>query len=560
MIEIDKLVNSYPHYVKYVWEQINLPPPTRMQLEIAMFLQENNKRMIIQALRGIGKTYLTGAYVTWRLLRNPDEKVLIVSQSGAHAQNIATFIRNLISSCPILQHLQPRPDQRDSVISFDVNGCNVSVQPSVKALGITSQLQGNRASLLISDDVEGQQNSATEIQRAKLLNSVAEYEAILMTKDEAQIIYLGTPQSAESIYSRLNDKGYKTRIFPARYPENLDNYKGQLAPYIYQALLKDPDLVGRPIDKRFTEVELLQREASYGQSGFRLQFMLDTTLSDADRYPLKLKDFIVTSLDKTQAPTHISWSGMQGNVLHELANLGFTGDRFHSPLVVSDKFTDYDVKYMAIDPAGRGSDETSYAIVGTANSMAYVLDVGGFSGGYSEETLTNLALKAKEYKVNCVYVEENFGDGMYGTLLRPVINAIYPCSLEGFKVSGQKEVRILNIIEPLLSQHRLVIDYGLLAADIKTALESNKIEYSLCYQLTHLTRDRNSLIHDDRVDVLAMVLSQVKDMVSLAVDEAISLHKQQELDKELDRINDFFSRTMGRHTKHRDNYINYLGF
>ena len=53
----------------------------------------------------------------------------------------------------------------------------------------------------------------------------------------------------------------------------------------------DDTLVGQPTDTlRFSDFDLLEREASYGGSGFALQFMLDTRLSDAQRYPLKVDE------------------------------------------------------------------------------------------------------------------------------------------------------------------------------------------------------------------------------------------------------------------------------
>ena len=251
--ELESAIKDFKVFLKLTWEHLRLPAPTRMQYYIADYLQEGHKRSQLEALRGIGKTWITGAYVAWRLLRDPDEKILIVSQSGSHSDNISIFIRKLIDTMAILEHLQPRSDQRSSVIAFDVNGSNVSVQPSVKALGITSQLQGNRASLLISDDVEGQQNSATEKRRQDLLSQVAEYEAILQTTENAQILVLGTPQSSESIYARLRDKGYVTRMYPARYPENVDSYQGCLAEYIVEDMANDPLLINKPIDSRFSE-------------------------------------------------------------------------------------------------------------------------------------------------------------------------------------------------------------------------------------------------------------------------------------------------------------------
>jgi len=506
----EEILNDFRLFVIYTWKYLKLPRPTRMQLYIADYLQEPHNRKVLQALRGIGKTWLTAAFVCWRLLRNPNERVLIVSQSGTHAENIAVFIKRLIHNMPILQHLKARVDQRDTTTSFDVDGSRVDVQPSVKALGITSQLQGNRASLLISDDVEGQQNSATEQMRAKLLLATAEYEAILKTDEECQIIVLGTPQSAESIYTRLREDGYHTRVFPARYPEDVSVYNECLAPYIIEDISKDYSLIGKPIDNRFTDEDLLRREARYGKSGFKLQFMLDTRLSDSERYPLKCYDLIVTDLDKNLGFTNIQYSSDPHDRIATLQNIGFSGDGFYRPRSISNEMVAYEGVYMGIDPSGRGADELTYAVVAHLHGKLYLLDSGGYKDGYTNENLIKLSLVAKEYSVNKIWSEENFGGGMFTSLLKPVLNSIYPCQIEDINNRTQKELRIIDTLEPVLNQHRLIIDKGLVERDLRKALSTtdNKISYSLIYQLTHITRDKGSLIHDDGVDVLALVVTQ----------------------------------------------------
>jgi hypothetical protein len=380
-----------------------------MQFYIADYLQEGHNRMVLQALRGIGKTWITGAFVAWRLLRNPNEKVLIVSQSGGHAEAISIFIKKLIHTLPVLEHLKAANDQRDSTTVFDVAGCQVTVQPSVKALGITSQLQGNRATLLISDDVEGQQNSATEAMRGKLRQATAEYEAILQTDASSQIIVLGTPQSAESIYKGFRDDGYVTRVFPARYPDDTTVYEGCLAPYIEQALSKDPTLANKPIDSRFTDEDLTRREARYGRSGFKLQFMLDTTLSDAERYPLKLSDLIIADLPKDEGYISINYSSNPKDRIDDLQNVGFTGDGFYRYGSCSGELMPYEGIYMGIDPAGRGKDELGYCVVAHLYGKLFLLDAGGMFGGYTEENLVALSSTAKEFKTNRIYIEDNFG-------------------------------------------------------------------------------------------------------------------------------------------------------
>lgn len=540
--EIKLAITDFKVFLKMTWEHLRLPPPTRMQYYIADYLQEGHKRSQLEALRGIGKTWITGAFVAWRLLRDPNEKILIVSQSGAHSDNISIFIRKLIDTMPILEHLQPRADQRSSVIAFDVNGAEVSVQPSVKSLGITSQLQGNRASLLISDDVEGVQNSATEKRRQDLLNQVAEYEAILQTSDKAQILVLGTPQSSESIYNRMRDKGYVTRIYPARYPDNIDVYNGCLADYLIEDMSKDPSLVNKSTDSRFSDEDLMQRELSYGRSGFKLQFMLDTTLSDAEKYPLKSRDLIVTDLTNETAPTRLVWGSQSSNSISELPNVGFTGDTLQRPSVQED-YGSYEGSILAVDPSGRGKDEMGWCIVNHLLGKVFVPDFGGIHGGYTEANLVFLAEKAREYKVNKVVVESNFGDGMFNSLLAPVMNAIYPVSIEEIRNNIQKEKRIIDTLEPLMNQHRLVMDYSALKRDIEYGLsEPKNIYYSMMYQMTHLTQERGSLVHDDRLDVLALGVQYWNDygILKQNSDDALGLYKKKMVEDELKRRANIF--------------------
>lgn len=550
--EIQLAITDFKYFLKITWSHLRLPQPTRMQYYIADYLQEGHKRSQLQALRGIGKTWITGAFVCWRLLRDPNEKILIVSQSGAHSDNIAIFIRKLIDTMPILEHLIPRADQRSSVIAFDVNGCDVSVQPSVKSLGITSQLQGNRASLLISDDVEGQQNSATEKRRQDLLAQTAEYSAILQTTDKAQILVLGTPQSSESIYNRMRDKGYVTRIFPARYPENVASYSGCLAEYLVEDMAKNPSLIGKSADSRFSEEDLIARELDYGRSGFKLQFMLDTTLSDAEKYPLKMKDLIVTDLSETEAPTRLVWSSQSTNTIGDIPNLGFTGDTLQRPSY-EESHGKYEGTILVVDPSGRGKDEMGWAIVSHLLGKVFVPNFGGLHGGYEEANLIRLAEIAKEYKVNKVVVESNFGDGMFTSLLSPILNAIYPCAIDEVRNNLQKEKRIIDTLEPLMNQHRLVIDYSAIRRDVEHGLSAPKnIYYSMMYQLTHLTSDRGSLAHDDRLDALAIGVQYWNDygILKQNSEQALAIYKKKQVDDELKRRADVFrSQQHKRHFK-----------
>lgn len=500
-------------FVWYIFTKwLSLPEPTRVQRDICEWLQSGPRRRMVQAFRGVGKSWLTALYVIWRLWRDPQLSIMIVSATEQKAIEIATFIRDIIELVPMLQHLRPKGNQRSAVLAFDVGPARPKQSPSIRAAGIGGQLTGGRADIIVPDDIEIPKNSDTEVKREQLEDATREFAAIMKpappgAESDTEVVYLGTPQTAESIYTRLPGKGYSIRVWPARYPtaELLKNYDC-LAPMLQADLESNPHLMvpsglcgGAPTDPaRFHEEDLLDREAEYARSGFMLQFMLDTQLSDADRHPLKLRDLICMDLDPEIAPVKLTWASGKDQVLKNLQNVGFTGDRFYSPMYISEDWANYTGAVMVIDPSGRGADECAYCVTKFLKGMVYCTAWGGFRDGYTDETLKALVDIAKAQQVKLVKIESNFGDGMFTKIIAPHFERDYPVTLEEYRVSGQKEARIIDKLEPVLNQHRLVLDCSVIAADLAA-----DDKYRGCYQLTHMTKERGALRQDDRVDALA---------------------------------------------------------
>jgi hypothetical protein len=420
---------------------------------------------------------------------------MVVSASKNRADNFTTMTLRLIEEMPILAHLRPKPNQRYSKVEFDVGPALADQTASVRSLGITSQLTGGRADIIISDDVEVPNNSATPDMREKLLERIREYSAILKPLDDARIIYLGTPQTEESIYNQLPDT-FETRIWPARVPTEpeADRYGDNLAPYIKALMQKFPS--GSPTDpKRFSAYDLASREAEYGKTGFALQFMLNTQLSDTERYPLKIRDLLVMDVGD-RAPMTLEWMPDDNRMLKKLPNLAMSGDRFYPPAAYSPEFAEFQGSIMAIDPSGRGKDETGYAVVKMLNGFLYITAAGGLPGGYDNATLSKLASIAKANNVGKVIIEANFGDGMYTQLIKPVLSKVHPCTVEEVKHSVQKERRIIDTLEPTMARHRLVLDRKVIEEDFRTANEyegENKFKKALVYQLTRICYDKGLL-------------------------------------------------------------------
>ena len=109
MVEQSKKLKDFRNFLFVIWKHLKLPAPTALQYNIAEYLQSKNRRLIIEAFRGAGKSWITSAYVCYRLYLNPEENILIVSASKTRADDASTFILRLINEVPMLQHLIPRP-------------------------------------------------------------------------------------------------------------------------------------------------------------------------------------------------------------------------------------------------------------------------------------------------------------------------------------------------------------------------------------------------------------------------------------------------------------------
>jgi hypothetical protein len=532
MDTLTALKSDFKLFLQALWQQLDLPSPTRAQYAIADYLQHGPKRLQIQAFRGVGKSWITGAFVLWTLFNDAEKKIMIISASKERADNMSIFLQKLIIETPWLVHLRPKSDDsRWSRISFDVN-CSPHQAPSVKSVGITGQLTGSRADLMILDDIEVPGNSMTEMMREKLLQLCTEAESILTPKKDSRIMYLGTPQTTFTIYRKLAERNYRPFVWPARYPRSLSNYEGLLAPQLQEDIdtgaeaweVTDPD--------RFSSEDLVEREAAMGRSNFMLQFMLDTTLSDAEKFPLKFSDLIITSVNPTQAPDAVVWCSDPRNVLKDLPTVGLPGDYFYSPMQLQGEWGPYTETICSVDPSGRGSDETAATYISQKNGFLYVHEVRAYRDGYSDNTLLDILRGCKRYNVTKLLIETNFGDGIVAELFKKHLQQTKQAiDVEEVRANVRKEDRIIDALEPVMNQHRLIVDRSVVEWDYasnKDAAPEERLLYMLFYQMSRMCREKGAVKHDDRLDSLAQGVKYFTDAMSISAYEAVKMRKQEE--------------------------------
>lgn len=521
--ELDLLREEYKEFGPFLYDVItgllgfNCTP---LQLDIARYLERGPTYRMIQAQRGQAKTTITAAYAVWRIIHDPTTRILIVSSGSDMATEIANWVIQIIMGMEELECLRPDRGAGDrvSVKAFDVHyelkGPEKS--PSIACIGITSNMQGKRADVLIADDVESAKNSATEVQRERLRHLTRDFTSICSTGD---IIYLGTPQSVDSIYNGLVSRGFDIRIWPGRYPtsDEIDNYGKHLAPAIRQALEDAPDLQygggpmgdrGKPTDPALLDEGILTaKEIDQGAAYFQLQHMLDTRLMDAHRFPLKSEKLVFMHVAERSAPLEINFQ--PSNETHISLPMDFPiADSFYRAAGFGTEFGPFQGTHMYVDPAGGGQngDETAYAVTRFLAGRVFLVDVGGVPGGLGDDSLralTEIAAHWKPYKID---VEKNFGNGALASVWRPMLLRQHSCDIEDVWETGQKELRIIDVLEPVIGSNRLIVDEGLLEKDWDNTRGypvEQRPSYSFFYQLSRITREKGALIHDDRIDAVA---------------------------------------------------------
>ena len=528
------LQEDFKLFLQALWEQLDLPSPTRAQYAIADYLQNGPKRLQIQAFRGVGKSWITGAFVLWTLFKDPEKKIMIISASKERADNMSIFLQKLIIETPWLKHLQPKSDEsRWSRISFDVL-CSPHQAPSVKSVGITGQLTGSRADLMVLDDIEVPGNSMTELMREKLLQLCTEAESILTPKDDSRICYLGTPQTTFTVYRKLAERNYRPFVWPSRYPRKskLSQYEGLLAPQIVEDLenaaeewdVTDPD--------RFDNDDLIEREAAMGRSNFMLQFQLDTSLSDAEKFPLKMADLVVTSVNPESAPDAVVWCSDPQNVIKDLPTVGLPGDYFYSPMQLQGEWSGFSESICSVDPSGRGTDETAAAFISQKNGYLYLHEMRAYRDGYSDTTLLDILRGCRKFGVTKLVIETNFGDGIVGELFKKHLqNTRQAIDVEEVRANVRKEDRIIESLEPVLNQHRLIVDRSVVEWDYKSNSDEApelRLMYMLFYQMSRMCREKGAVKHDDRLDCLAQGVKYFTDAMSISANESIRMREAEE--------------------------------
>lgn len=529
--------HHYPEFVDFCedlfsWLGFSMSP---IQREIAEFMQYGGQDIMVQAQRGQAKSTIAIAFAAWTLVHAPAARAITVSAGEKQAKDIAYMTVRIFEEWDILECMRPDTRSRKGVDAYDLHADlkGVDKSPSITCFGSLANLQGPRADLLIADDLESRKNSETEHLREKLLQISRDFASVV---GDGKTVWLGTPQLSDSLYNTLPDRGCNVRIWPGRYPTpaQIGFYGDLLAPSIKKAILKDPSLQigggeggdqGQPTDERFGEAKLQSIERKQGTPFFQLQHMLTTQLTDATRYPLKMRQIIILAPVgiRSEWPVSVTRGMLDQHVRQVVQPYGtYTFSKASHVSDIREKFTRV---ITAIDPAAGGAngDATAAVTMGTVNSMLYVLGVNAVPGGYNEETLRRLAQMLQAYYPDSLVVEKNMGYGAYAVQFLPIARQYLGDSL-GFSEpmsKGRKETRIIGTLAPLLGRAGLVISEDVLEQDARVVSELGNKTYSLFHQLSRITERSGALKHDDALDALSIGASELLPALSWSPEQRL---------------------------------------
>jgi hypothetical protein len=515
-------------------------PLTDMQRDIALYMEEGPSRRMVMAQRGEAKSTLAALYAVWRLIMQNSARILVVSGGETQASEVAILIIRVINGWDILEYMRPDKSagDRSSMGGFDLHWSlkGVEKSPSVTCAGVTAQLQGKRADLLLADDVETIKNGLTATQRGHLLQLTKEFSSIVTHGD---ILYLGTPQTRDSIYNGLPGRGFDVRIWPGRFPtpEEQQRYGERLAPFLAERIALDPTLTrgggldgtkGKPSDTgRYTEDALLEKELDQGPEGFQLQYMLDTSLSDAARQQLKLSDLIVANYGYEMLPEVQMWQSASKYEVPLGIEFPIKLQKMYYPVPMDCRFVKPEFPpMMYVDPAGGGADELGYAISASVGPYIHLLDVKGLKGGFTDGNIEQLIKDVKKYGIKYILCESNMGHGLFEINLRAALaehEELSDVGVEGEYSTGQKERRIIDSFVTASQRHKIVVHQQVLDSDIECGKQHSldkRATYSFFYQYNNITTDRKSLVHDDRLEAAAGAVRHWKNVLGIDEDQA----------------------------------------
>ena len=252
----------------WIWNKSQGQDTPRHHHRICHFLADNwqsgENSLLLMAFRNSGKSTLVGLFCAWALYRQSSLRILVMAADFELAKKMVRNIKRIIEKHPLTQFL--RPTQKDQWASDRFVVCRSKEwrDPSVLGRGLSANITGCRADLIVCDDVEVPKTCDTAHKRKDLRQKLSELEFVLVPGGLQ--IYVGTPHTAETIYDNKDGflRGFKSFVLPVL------NDQGQSA-----------------WPERFSIEKIEQIRRRSGPAKFKSQMMLIPTAFEGGRLDIR---------------------------------------------------------------------------------------------------------------------------------------------------------------------------------------------------------------------------------------------------------------------------------
>jgi predicted phage terminase large subunit-like protein len=183
----------------------------------------NERRGLLLCPRGHGKSKINQSLISHYILNNPNERVILVSESDAKAQSFLRGIKMILESSPLIKEIygDVRGDRwTDHEITIKGRTVNHS-EPSLMCVGSNSgSVTGRHCEWLVIDDLISYTSTRSELLRDRTREwYLTSLLPVLMSGGKISVC--GTRYHNQDIYSNMIEElKYKTLILPAITLEN----------------------------------------------------------------------------------------------------------------------------------------------------------------------------------------------------------------------------------------------------------------------------------------------------------------------------------------------------
>jgi len=243
---------------------------------------ENYSKVMLLAPREHLKSSTLTAYLLWKVLYNPEIRILIVTISDTLASGMLQRVKTILETNPIIKKLYG--DVKGNGVwgadGLTLKRKSIYTEPTIKAIGIGTAAVGSRCDLLICDDLTDSQKAESPAEREKLSERFfGELSSLVF--DGGKTVVLGTRKSKNDLYSEiLENKSFYSIVQSA-----ITNYNPEDIEFEYirdeADVIIDVDIKTEGVEvldpERWSLKRLLLRRADAGSTRFLREYQNDIT-------------------------------------------------------------------------------------------------------------------------------------------------------------------------------------------------------------------------------------------------------------------------------------------